>query len=130
MNTKQVVAVIGASESMGSAIAKSISKGNYRVLLQSVNFEKVQCIADEIRMDNASSDVDAVPSAMEASWEADIIILAIPYAAEQNVAQDISKVVNQKIVISVSSPVNDAHTASVTLPYSSAAEELQTRLPH
>jgi predicted dinucleotide-binding enzyme len=67
---------------------------------------------------------------MDASWEADIIILAIPYVAEKNVAQDISEVVNQKIVISVSNPVNASCTALLTSPCASAAEELQNRLPY
>jgi NADPH-dependent F420 reductase len=130
MNTKQVVAVIGASGNMGSAIAKAISKGNYRVLLQSENLSKVQCVVDEIRKNNPGSDVDVVVHPMDASWEADIIILAIPYVAEKNVAQDISEVVNQKIVISVSNPVNASCTALLTSPCASAAEELQNRLPY
>src|SRR5690349_11758614 len=82
MNTKQVVAVIGASGNMGSAIAKAISKGNYRVLLQSENVSKVQGVVDEIRKNYPGSDVDVVAHPMDASWEADIIILAIPYVAE------------------------------------------------
>ena len=130
MSTKQVVAVIGASGNMGSAIAKAISKGNYRVLLQSENLSKVQCVIDEIKKNNPGSDVDVVAYPMDASWEADIIILAIPYLAEKDVAQDISKVVNQKIVVSVSNPVNDTCTALLTSPCASAAEELQNRLPY
>jgi len=130
MNTKQVVAVIGASGSIGSTIAKAISKGHYRVLLQSQNLNKAQGLVDEIKKNNPGADVDAVGYAMDASWEADIIILAVPYVAEKNVAQDISEVVNQKIVISVSNPVNDACTALLTPPYTSAAEELQDRLPY
>jgi NADP-dependent 3-hydroxy acid dehydrogenase YdfG len=64
MNTKQVVTVVGASERIGSAMATAISKGNYRVLLQSENFEKVQCIVNEIRRDSPGSDVEAVPYAI------------------------------------------------------------------
>jgi predicted amino acid dehydrogenase len=33
MQTKQTIAVIGATGNMGSAISKSLSKGNYRLLL-------------------------------------------------------------------------------------------------
>lgn len=33
MKTKQTIAVIGASGNMGSAISKSLAKGNYRLLL-------------------------------------------------------------------------------------------------
>ena len=130
MNTKQVVAVVGASERIGSAMATAISKGNYRVLLQSENFEKVQYIVNEIRRDSPGSDVEAVPYAMEACWEADIIILAISYAKQRKVAEEISQVVNQKIVISIAIPVSDEYTVLLTSPYFSAVEELQAMLPH
>jgi 8-hydroxy-5-deazaflavin:NADPH oxidoreductase len=130
MNTKQVVAVVGASERIGSAIATAISKGNYRVVLQSENFEKVACVVNQITRDSPGSDVEAVPYAMEACWEADIIILAISHAKQRKVAEEISQVVNQKIVISMSIPVNDADTVLLTSPYFSAVEELQAMLPH
>jgi 8-hydroxy-5-deazaflavin:NADPH oxidoreductase len=130
MNTKQVVAVVGASDRIGSAIATAISKGNYRVLLQSENFEKVQCVVNQIRRNSPGSDVEAVPYATDACWEADIIILAISYAKQRKVAEEISQVVNQKIVISVSIPVNNADTVLFTSAYFSSAEELQATLPH
>ena len=49
MKTKQVIAVIGASGEMGSAIAKTISNENYSVLLQSSDTDKVRSLIDEIR---------------------------------------------------------------------------------
>jgi len=58
MKTKQVISVIGASEEMGFAIAKTISNENYRVLLQSTNTEKVRSVIDEIRSNKPSADVE------------------------------------------------------------------------
>jgi NADPH-dependent F420 reductase len=130
MNTKQVVAIIGASGMMGTALAKSISKGNYRVLLQSPELDKVQSIIDEVKLNNPYADVELVSNMSDAGWEADIIIAAVPYSAEKNVAENIRSIVNQKTIISISNPLNDNYDGLQTTQGFSAAEELQKMLPY
>lgn len=126
----QTIAIIGASGNMGSAISKSLSKGNYRLLLCANDLEKVQAVAQEIRNSKPSAEVEAIDCTREASWEADIIIAAVPYTAEQEVAGKIREVANQKIVISIANPLNDTYNGLVTAPDTSAAEELQKLLPN
>ncbi len=129
MKTKQAVAVIGASGEMGSAIARSISKGNYRILLHSTDRSKIQLLMNDIKYNAPSADVEAVDCSFEATWEADIIIAAVPYRAEKQVAENIRSVANQKIVISISNPLNETFDGLAT-QNTSAAEELQTLLPN
>ena len=64
----------------------------------------------------------------EASWEADIIILATPYGAEKEVAEKIREVATGKVVISISNPLNSSYNDLVTSE--DAAEELQKLLPN
>jgi len=123
MQTKQTVAVIGATGSMGSAISKSLSKGNYRLLLCSNDKAKVQKVINDIKSSNPSADVETIDCSAQTSWEADIIIAAVPFQAEKEVA-------NQKIVISIANPLNETYNGLVTEPDSSAAEELQKLLPN
>lgn len=130
MRTKQTIAVIGATGNMGSAISKSLSKGNYRLLLYSEKPDKAQVIAEEIRAVNAAADVEAIPCPSNASWEADIIILAVPHPVEKELAEKIKEVANQKIVISIANPLNATYNGLTTAPDSSAAEELQKLLPN
>ena len=130
MNTKQVVAVIGASGNMGSALAKILSRGNYRILLGSSKKDSLQSLLDEIKTHHFSADVEIVDNEIELCWEADIIILAVPYAVEKQVAESIKNVVNQKVVISISNPINDTYDGLLTIPGFSAAEELQKQLPN
>jgi 8-hydroxy-5-deazaflavin:NADPH oxidoreductase len=130
MNTKQVVAVIGASGNMGSAFARSLSRGNYRILLRSSKTNAVQSLLNEIKNNRFSADVEIVDDDIEASWEADVVILAVPYAAEKKVAETIRSVVNQKVIISISNPLNDQFDGLLTPPGISAAEELQKVLPN
>jgi 8-hydroxy-5-deazaflavin:NADPH oxidoreductase len=85
MSTKQTIAIIGASGNMGSAISKSLSKGNYRLLLYSDEQGKVQAVVDDIKNNNSAAEVEAIGCSAEASWEADIIIAAVPFAERRSI---------------------------------------------
>ena len=115
---------------MGSAISKSLAKGNYRLLLKANKKEKLEKLADEITQNNPSADVEAIACPAEASWEADIIVLAVPFGAEKEIAEKIKEVASQKIVISIANPLNETYNGLVTAPDTSAAEELQRLLPN
>ena len=114
---------------MGSAISKSLAKGNYRLLLKANKQEDLNNLAKEIKNNTSSADVEPAACPTEASWEADIIILAVPFEAEKEVAGKIKEVANQKIVISIANPLNQTYNGLVTAPDTSAAEELQKLLP-
>ena len=109
MQTKQTIAIIGATGNMGSAISKSLAKGNYRLLLKANDQEKLQALVQEIHGSNSSADVEGIECPKDASWEADIIIAAVPYEAEKEVAEKIREVANQKIVISITNPLNETY---------------------
>lgn len=117
MITKQTIAIIGATGKMGSAIAMKLANGNYRILLFGKREAALQALQAAILEDYPFADIEPITCSYAASWEADIILLAVPYAAEKEIAAKIREVANQKIVISISNP-------------GSAAEELQQLLPH
>jgi NADPH-dependent F420 reductase len=130
MQTKQTIAIVGATGNMGSAISKAIAGGPYRLLLKAGSQEKLDALVQDIKGRHPESDVEAALCPTEACWEADIIILAVPFDAEKELAQKIREVANQKIVISIANPLNAAFNGLVTAPGTSAAEELQKRLPN
>src|SRR6476619_3307257 len=99
MSTKQTIAIIGATGNMGSGIAKSLSRSNNRLLLFARQADKVQALVDDIKKSNPSAEAEAIACPTNASWEADIIILAVPYGEEKEIAAKIKEVANQKIVI-------------------------------
>jgi 8-hydroxy-5-deazaflavin:NADPH oxidoreductase len=129
MKTKQTIAVIGATGNMGSAISRNLSKGNYRLLLCANDKEKLETLTAEIK-ESATSEVESLDCTVDASWEADIIIVAVPYQAEKEVAGKIKQVANQKVVVSIANPLNDTYNGLLTAPDTSAAEELQKLLPN
>lgn len=128
MQTKQTIAIIGATGNMGSAIARSIAKGPYRLLLKASKQDELDALVNDIQSKNPSAEVESAICPTEASWEADIIILAVPYEAEKNIAPQIKDVASQKIVISIANPLNQNYDGLVTAPGTSAAEELQKLL--
>lgn len=130
MRTKQTIAVIGASGKIGSAISKSLCHGNYRLLLFGKDKRNLGKLEREIHNTKTGADVEVMNCSYMASWEADIIIVAVPFPAEKEIAAKIREVANQKIIVSISNPLNDALDGLITLPDTSAAEELQKLLPH
>ena len=130
MATKKTIAIIGASGNMGSAIAKSLANAPYRILLFGKEEAKLKSLFKEIRNTNKKADTQIIGCAADASWEADIIIAAVPFGAEKEIAEKIRQVATGKIVISISNPLNETYTGLVTDPGTSAAEELQKLLPH
>jgi 8-hydroxy-5-deazaflavin:NADPH oxidoreductase len=128
MTNMKTIAIIGATGNMGSAIAKGISKnGNYKLLLMANDQPKLTTL--KLQLEKSGTEAHTINCAREASWEADIIIVATPYEAEKQVAEKIREVATGKIVISISNPLNSSYDGLVTSPDTSAAEELQKLLP-
>jgi len=130
LNTKQTIAVIGAGGNTGSAIAKSMGAGNYRLLLFDRTPQQLGSLKDEILEAHPEADIELMDCPHESSWEADIIILAVTRRSEKEIADKIKDVATQKIVISIANPIDEDFSKLTTEPDTSAAEELQQWLPN
>lgn len=131
MATIKTIAIIGATGNMGYAIAKSLSKpGSYRLLLMSNDTDELAQLYSQLKEANTGTEIYSISCAREASWEADIIIVATQNDAEKEVAEKIREVATGKIVISISNPLNSAYRELITSSDTSAAEELQKLLPN
>uniref|UniRef100_F4CF77 NADP oxidoreductase coenzyme F420-dependent n=1 Tax=Sphingobacterium sp. (strain 21) TaxID=743722 RepID=F4CF77_SPHS2 len=130
MNTKQTIAIVGATGQMGSALAKSLAGSSYRLLLMGTNQAKLQDLYHQLKKINQEVDSDWILCPVDASWEADIIVLAVPYSAEKDLAAKIAPVTTGKIVISISNPITPDFQGSLLPEHTSAAEELQALLPY
>ena len=130
MATNKTVAIIGATGDMGSAIAMSLVNKNYRLLLMSRDENKLAKLLADIIRKNPATEVATIECEKEACREADIILLAVPYKVESEVAEKIREITTQKVVIDVANPLNESYNHLVTGPNTSAAEELQKLLPN
>jgi NADPH-dependent F420 reductase len=124
----KTIAVIGALGTTGWAIADALAKTHHRVLLTDHLTQHPALSLSTLHFPQPR--VEIVRSAREASWEADIILLAIPYDAQSEVASNIKDVVTGKIIISAVNPINKNCDGLLTPPTTSAAEELAQLLPH
>ncbi|SMO85906.1 NADPH-dependent F420 reductase [Fodinibius sediminis] len=128
--TKQTIAIIGAGGSMGSAIAKHVAGGNYRLLLFDQDYSKLPKLTEEIDQEYSNADVKTMDCAHDCSWEADIIIMAVPHEQEQEIAEKIRDVATQKTVVSIANPIDENFDDLTIKSDISAAEKLQQWLPH
>src|SRR5689334_4371437 len=124
MSSKPSIAIIGATGRMGGALALRLVKENYRLLLFARNVIRLNEMEEAFRKASPMADLDWVTCAAEASWEADIIIPAVPFSAQYEIAKKIQQVATQQIIISLSNPVQPNETDK------SDAEKLQELLPH
>ena len=130
MRTKQTIAIIGATGNMGSAIAKSLSVGNYRLLLYARDFNTCKQLAEEILAIHLLADAEAMDCSINASWEADMIIIAAPDSEYKEISLRIREFATQKIIISMVNPLYETYTGMLTAPETSDAEDLQQLLPN
>jgi NADPH-dependent F420 reductase len=125
----KTIAIVGATGNMGTALSKSLARAGYPLFLFGRNREEVKNLIDDISS-SGKSHVEALASLDEVGDKAEILILAVPYEAEQQLAKELKDSVRGKIVISISNPLNESYDGLVTDPDTSAAEELQEALPN
>ena len=134
---KQTIAVIGATEGMGSAVAYRLAAAGYCVLLTDDSdkhltrfFAKLPLLLAKIRLEVPRAEVRIVFSAREACWEADIIIFAVSSEDQAEVAQKIKDVVTRKIVVGATDSPNKTHNGLGTGSTATASVGLSQLLPY
>ena len=137
MILKKTVAIIGATEAMGSSIAYRLAEAGYCVLLtdgsdlhRTALFGKLLALLTRIKLRLRRAHVRIIFSAREACWEADIIVAALPSQALPDLAHEIKEVVTGKIVLSIIDPLLKTRKGLGTCAMSSNVNELAQLLPH
>ncbi|HLR26195.1 MAG TPA: NAD(P)-binding domain-containing protein [Fodinibius sp.] len=128
--TKQTIAIIGAGGKMGSAIAKGIAGGNYRLLLFDKAPDRLQPLKEEINAIHSNPDLVDLDCAHDCSWEADIIVLAVPRDQEKEIADNIREVATQKVVVSIVRLSDEGPSRVKSEAGTDAVERLQQWLPY
>jgi NADPH-dependent F420 reductase len=112
---------------MGRAITRRLIEGGNTVLLASRALDKAKRVADEVRRLGRGM-IDVLP-ARQVAARAQIVVLATPYRESAGLAVELSDLLAGKIVIDISNPLNASYDNLFTDPETSAAEEIQRRLP-
>ena len=114
------IAIIGAGN-VGRALATSMTRAGHRVTLAATDPEHARQVAAEVGAAAAGSSVEAVRAA-------DVVVLAVPFAALDVVAAEIAHVASGKVIVDVTNPLTPDYSG-LAVEGTSAAEEIQRRLP-
>jgi len=118
------IAVLGGTGKEGKGLAARLAKSGYQVIIGSRTPEKARLVATDL-IDQLHGDVAVIGSSnFEAAEMADIIILAVPYAAHRGTLEAIKGSLKGKILIDVTVPLVPLKATMVQMPAAgSAAQE-------
>ena len=118
MSYKDTVAIIGATTTIGTVVARSIAV-NYRLLLMDSARPELVTLQHSIQAANLKADVDIVNCSKDASWEADIIIVANEEAGLEELAVKMKEVSTCKTVLQFTHAETNIDKLQQLLPHAS-----------
>lgn len=116
MAYKNTVAIIGATTAVGILIARSIA-ANYRLLLMDTNQPQLDLLQAGILAVDKTAEVDILHCCKNASWEADIIVVADDGQGLDELAVKMHEVSNCKTVLHFTSDPDHQGKLQQHLPH-------------
>ncbi len=128
MQELSTLAILGGTGPQGSGLALRWARAGYRVLIGSRDIARSRQSAKELNArlvgDPITGDVHQAAAA-----QAQIVVLTVPYSAQQEVALGISQELQGKVLVDVTVPLVPPKVGTVQLPpEGSAVIALQQRL--
>ena len=115
MTMDRTVAVIGGTGHLGAALAGRWARAGVRIVIGSRDAARAQAAADEIGH-GATGAANA-----EAAAQAEIVVLAVPFAAQAGTIADIRDATQGKIVVDTTVPLVPPKVMRVQLPVEGSA---------
>jgi hypothetical protein len=114
------IAIIGAGN-VGRALATSAMRSGHTVTVSSASGVTAAMLAEQTGAKAAASNRAAVEGA-------DLVVLAVPYAAMVDLLDDVGPALAGKIVVDATNPLK-ADGSGLAVEGTSGAEQIQARLP-
>jgi 8-hydroxy-5-deazaflavin:NADPH oxidoreductase len=111
----RTVAVLGGTGKEGGGLALRWAKAGYKVILGSRSAEKAQAEAEVMNKELGSANVSGAAN-LDAAKQADVIVLAVPYAGQKATADDVRSALAGKILIDVTVPLVPPKVSVVQMP--------------
>lgn len=124
------VAVIGAYGNMGSVITKNLSKAGNDIYVYGPDAKKLSEFVATVQKEIPTARITKTNDAASATRAAEVIIPAVWYEKQAEIAKDIRKDAAGKIVVNIANPLNKTYDGLATPPNTSAAEEFAKLLPN
>ncbi|WP_137787505.1 NADPH-dependent F420 reductase [Sphingomonas sp. 3P27F8] len=115
MNDNATIAVIGGTGKLGAALARRLAKSGRRVIIGSRSAESAEQTARELGFGlTGLNNADAASAA-------DVIIVAVPFGAQEATLADIAPFCSRKIVVDTTVPLVPPKVMRVQLPTEGSA---------
>jgi 8-hydroxy-5-deazaflavin:NADPH oxidoreductase len=122
-----IIAILGGTGDLGSALAVRWADGGYAVVLGSRSKEKALAAADDMRAGRASAIISGDDN-LAAARAADIVVVAVPFSNHEAILTEIKPAVAGKIVIDAVVPLIPPKVSVVQLPPEGSAAKIAQRL--
>jgi NADPH-dependent F420 reductase len=114
------IAIIGAGN-VGKALTGSATRAGHSVTVSSKGGTTARTLAEETGARAAATEREAIEAA-------DVVILAIPYTAVDDVLSQAGAALDGKVVVDATNPIKADHSGLATNG-TSGAEEIQAKVP-
>ena len=122
MNTQKTIAVVGGSGDLGSAIARRLLAAGYPVIIGSRDAERAAAAAAALgAAARGASNVDA-------ARDAEVIIVTVPFSSQAGTLASIAPLVQGKLVIDTTVPLQPPKVMRVQLPPEGSAAQSAHKL--
>jgi len=117
---RQKIAVVGGTGAEGSALALRFAKAGHAVTIGSRDSAKAERTAIDLNKILGHGTIAAAGNS-EAASSAEIVVLAVPYAAQKSTVEGIRAVLTGKILIDTTAPLVPPRVNRVQLPSGGSA---------
>jgi NADPH-dependent F420 reductase len=129
---RPVVAILGGTGAEGRGLGLRWAAAGYAVVLGSRDAARAEAVARELAASLEGRDGAVAPSGADnrtAAERADVVVLAVPYAAQASTLDAVREALAGKVLVDVAVPLRPPEVATVRLPVAgSAAAEAQAQL--
>lgn len=127
MQDKASIAVLGGTGKEGGGLALRWAHKGHRVIIGGRSAERAEEAAAAMKATLGEGDVVGMAN-VDAAAAADIVVLAVPYAAQQSTVQEVAAGLAGKILIDVTVPLVPPKVSRVHLPEGGSAVEAVQKL--
>lgn len=129
-DTSRTIGFLGGTGPQGRGLGLRLAVAGHRVLLGSRSADRAQEAAQELAAAQPGLAVDGLTNA-EVCERADVVVVAVPYAAQRPTLEPLAQAVGQKVVVCCVNRIgfDEGGPHPVVVPSGSAAEECAELLP-
>ena len=116
------ITIIGAGN-MGRGIGTRFAAGGHSVTFIDRKPDEAEKVAKEVKA-SAKNDTQISTASLEEARLGDVVVLAVPYGANIELAKQLGRKLAGKVVVDIANPMNATYDGLATDPGSSSAEDV------